>query len=46
MARTIVSLGLFSAVALLIKDDGGWVLITAGGDRIGWVYGKMLRPVG
>ena len=28
----------------VIKDDGSWVLITAGGDRIGWVYGKMLRP--
>ncbi len=28
----------------VIKDDGGWVLITAGGDRIGWVYSKMLRP--
>ena len=30
----------------VIKDDGGWMLITAGGDRIGWVYGKMLRPAG
>lgn len=30
----------------VIKDDGGWVLITAGGDRMGWVYGKMLRPAG
>jgi uncharacterized protein YgiM (DUF1202 family) len=28
----------------VLKDDGGWVLITAGGDRIGWVYSKMLRP--
>jgi uncharacterized protein YgiM (DUF1202 family) len=28
----------------VIKEDRGWVLVTAGGDRIGWVYGKMLRP--
>lgn len=30
----------------VIKEDGGWVLITAGGDRVGWVYAKMLRPAG
>jgi len=30
----------------VIKDDGGWVLITAGGDRMGWVYAKLLRPAG
>ena len=30
----------------VIKDDGSWVLIPAGGDRIGWVYGKLLRPAG
>ena len=28
----------------VIREDRGWVLITAGGDRVGWVYGKMLRP--
>lgn len=28
----------------VIKDEGSWVLISAGGDRIGWVYSKMLRP--
>lgn len=31
---------------IVIKDDGGWVLITAGGDRMGWVYAKLLRPAG
>ena len=30
----------------VIKEERGWVLVSAGGDRIGWVYGKMLRPVG
>lgn len=30
----------------VIKDDGGWVLISASGDRMGWVYAKLLRPAG
>lgn len=30
----------------VIKEDRGWVLVTAGGDKIGWVYSKMLRPAG
>jgi uncharacterized protein YgiM (DUF1202 family) len=27
----------------VIKEIGGWFLITAGGDSVGWVYGKLLR---
>ena len=29
----------------VIEEDGGWVLITASGDRIGWVHSKLLRRV-
>jgi uncharacterized protein YgiM (DUF1202 family) len=28
----------------VIKQDRGWALVTAGGDRVGWVYGKLLSP--
>jgi uncharacterized protein YgiM (DUF1202 family) len=41
-ARQIFALKGGTKVTVL-KEDGGWVLIMAGGDRIGWVYGKLLH---
>jgi uncharacterized protein YgiM (DUF1202 family) len=28
----------------VFKEEQGWLLINAGGDRVGWVYKTLLRP--